>query len=58
MKTATLSIFAIVSAVSLVSVSSVAAPALAYEDHDYDVYDDYVMNNHGDISGYYLQKCG
>jgi hypothetical protein len=65
MKTTTLSIFAIVAAVSLVSVSSFAAPALAYKDHDYDDHKDlkhfnYCVKNHhgGDISGYYLHKCG
>ena len=51
MKTTTLSIFAIVAAVSLVSVSSFAAPALAYKDHDYDDHKDlkqfnYCVNNH------------
>ena len=65
MKTTTLSIFAIVAAVSLVSVSSFAAPALASKDHDYDDHKDlkqfnYCVKNHhgGDISGYYLHKCG
>jgi hypothetical protein len=65
MKTTTLSIFAIVAAVSLVSVSSFAAPALAYKDHDYDDHKDlkqfnYCVKNHhgGDISAYNLHKCG
>jgi hypothetical protein len=65
MKTTTLSIFAIVAAVSLVSVSSFAAPALAYKDHHHDDYKDlkhfnYCVKDHrrGDISGYYLHKCG
>ena len=52
MKTTTLSIFAIVAAVSLVSVSSFAAPALAYKDHDHDDYKDlkhfnYCVKDHG-----------
>jgi hypothetical protein len=65
MKTTKLSIFAIVAAVSLVSGSSFAAPALAYKDHDYDDHKDlkqfnYCVKNHhgGDISEYYLHKCG
>jgi len=65
MKTTTLSIFAIVAAVSLVTVSSFAAPALAYKDHDYDDHKDlkhfnYCVKDHrgGDISSYYLHKCG
>jgi len=65
MKTTTLTIFAIVAAVSLVSVSSFADPALAYKDHDYDDHKDlkqfnYCVKDHhgGDISGYYLHKCG
>ena len=65
MKTTTLSIFAIVAAVSLVSVSSFAAPALAYKDHDYDDHKDlkhfnYCVKDHrgGDISAYNLHKCG
>ncbi len=65
METTTLSIFAIVAAVSLFSVSSFAAPALAYKDHDYDDHKDLKQFNYcvkdqhgGDISGYYLHKCG
>ena len=65
MNTTRLSIFAIVAAVSLVTVSTFAAPALAYNDHDHDDYKDlkhfnYCVKDHrgGDISGYYLHKCG
>ena len=65
MKTTTLSIFAIVAAVSLVTVSSFAAPALAYKDHDYDDHKDlkhfnYCVKDHRgeDISSYYSHKCG
>jgi hypothetical protein len=65
MKTTRLSIVAIVAALSLVSVSTLAAPALAYKDHDYDDHKDlkqfnYCVKHHGggDISGYNLHKCG
>jgi hypothetical protein len=55
MKTTTLSISAIVAVLSLVSVSSLAAPALAYKDHDRDDYKDlkHCVKDHrgGDISG-------
>jgi hypothetical protein len=65
MNTTRLSIFAIVAAVSLVTVSTLAAPALAYKDHDYDDHKDlkhfnYCVKDHrgGDISAYYLHNCG
>jgi hypothetical protein len=65
MNTTKLSIFAIVAAVSMLNVSTFAAPALAYKDHDYDDHKDlkhfnYCVKDHrgGDISAYYLHKCG
>ena len=69
MKTTVLAIFAIVTAVSIISMSGIAAPVLAYKhkyhDHDYDDHKDlrqfiYCVKDHrgGDISGYNLHKCG
>ena len=69
MKTTILAIFAMVAAVGIISMSGIAAPALAHKyyhkDHDHDDHKDlrqfiYCVKEHrgGDISGYYLHKCG